>query len=74
MRTFDPKPVDGRHPSAVTAFPVMGRTAYKRTDLVDVIQLQRECSDVEAADEVRDMPWHFIHDCTTTSTTEGNNP
>ncbi len=71
LRTFDPKPVDGHHALAVKAFPVMGRTAYKFSPLVELIQIQRECSEPEAEDEVRDMPWHFIHDCTTDATTGG---
>lgn len=65
VRTFDPKPVDGHHDLAVKAFPVLGRAAYKFAPLVELIQIQRECSDTEAEAEVRDMPWHFIHDCTT---------
>ncbi|SDC45232.1 hypothetical protein [Nocardioides lianchengensis] len=70
VRTFDPTPVDGHHPLAVNAFPVMGRTAYKVVDLVELIQVQRQCSDVEADAEVRDMPWHVPHECTTPSTTD----
>lgn len=68
VRTFDPNPVDGRDPLAVKAFPVLGRAAYKFSALVELIQVQRECSDAEAEDEVRDMPWHFLHDCTTGDT------
>lgn len=70
MRPFNPTPVDGRDPLAVTAYPVLGRAAFKYADLVEHIQIQRGCSDTEAADEVRDMPWRFIHDCTTTTSEE----
>lgn len=64
-RTFDPTSVDDTHPLAgVKAFPVLGGTrAYKQADLVELLQVQRRCSDVEAADEVRDMPWHVVHEC-----------
>ena len=68
VRAFDIAPVDPTHPLAgVRAFPVLGRAAYKQADLVEVVQVQRGCSDVEAADEIRDMPWHLLHDCTTST-------
>ena len=70
IRTFEPKPIDGRHDLAVTAFPVLGRSAYKFAVLVDLIQVQRECTADEAEAEVRDMPWHFPHDCDTPTTTD----
>lgn len=64
-RTFDPAPVTNGHPLAgVKAFPVLGAGAYKQAELVEVLQVQRECSEVEAAEEIADMPWHVIHECT----------
>lgn len=64
-RTFDPAPVTGLHPLAgVKAFPVLGGTAaYRPAHLAEMLQVQRMCSDAEAADEVQDMPWHLIHEC-----------
>ena len=76
VRAFDARPVDGRDPRTTTAFPVMGRQAYKFPDLVELVQVQRQCTDVEAEAEVRDMPWHTLHDCATdsdTTTTEEEN-
>lgn len=70
-RAFDPTPVDGHDPGPGLAFPVMGQAAYKVPVLVELLQVQRQCSDAEAAEEVRDMPWHRIHQCTTPPTTEG---
>lgn len=66
-RTFDPSPVDADHPLAgVRAFPVLGGSAaYKPAELVGVLQVQRECSTAEAEAEIRDMPWHLIHECPT---------
>lgn len=61
LRTFDPTPIDGHHPLAVDAFPVLGRSAFKFAELVEHIQVQRQCSTDEAAAEVRDMPWHRLH-------------
>ena len=65
VRTFEAKPVEPSHPLAgVKAFPVLGGTAaYKPAELVELLQVQRQCSDAEASNEVRDMPWHLIHDC-----------
>lgn len=64
-RTFDPTPVTDEHPLAgIKAFPVLGGTrAYKPAELVEHLMVQRQCSDVEAAAEVRDMPWHVVHEC-----------
>ena len=69
-RTFDAKPVEPSHPLAgVKAFPVLGGTAaYRPAHLAELLQVQRMCSDAEAADEVQDMPWHLIHECSTTET------
>lgn len=65
VRTFDPVPVDGHHQLAgVKAFPVQGMAAHKPADLAELIQVQRACSEVEAAAEVRDMAWHLLHECT----------
>lgn len=66
VRTFEAKPVEPSHPLAgVKAFPVLGGTAaYKPADLVEHLMVQRQCSEVEAADEVRDVPWHLLHECT----------
>lgn len=65
VRTFDAKPVEPSHPLAgVKAFPVLGGTAaYKPADLVELLQVQRQTSDADAAAEVQDMPWHVIHEC-----------
>lgn len=65
VRTFEAKPVEPSHPLAgVKAFPVLGGTAaYRPAHLAEMLQVQRMCSDAEAADEVRDMPWYLIHDC-----------
>lgn len=64
-RTFEATPVEPSHPLAgVKAFPVLGGTAaYRPAHLAEMLQVQRMCSDAEAADEVRDMPWHLIHEC-----------
>lgn len=69
-RTFEPTPVGPSHPLAgVKAFPVLGGTAaYKPADLVELLQVQREATETEAADEVRDMPWHLFHECPTDTT------
>lgn len=61
LRTFDPTPIDGHHPLAALGFPVMGRQAFKFADLVELIQVQRQCSTNAAEAEVRDMPWHRLH-------------
>ena len=66
LRAFNARPVDGRNPGP-GAYPVMGRSAYKFPVLVELIQVQRECTDVEAETEVRDMPWHTLHDCSSSS-------
>ena len=66
LRTFDPTPVTGVHPLAgVKAFPVQGRAAYKPPHLAELLQVQRSCSDTDAAAEVQDMTWHLLHECTT---------
>ncbi len=67
LRAFDARPLDGRDPG-MDAFPVLGRTAYKFPVLVELIQVQRQGADVEAEREVRDMPWHALHNCTNSST------
>lgn len=60
-RPFNPRPVD---PHTVQgAYPVMSRRAYRLDELVEVIQVQRECSAEEASDEIYDMPWHTLHAC-----------
>lgn len=65
VRAFDAKPVEPSHPLAgVKAFPILGGTAaYKAADLVDLLQVQRQTSDADAAAEVQDMPWHLFHEC-----------
>jgi hypothetical protein len=65
VRTFDPVPVEPSHPLAgVKAFPVLGGSAaYRPAHLAEVLQVQRYCSDAEAAAEVQDLPWFLIHDC-----------
>lgn len=72
VRTFDPVPVDESHPLAgVKAFPVLGGTAaYRPGELTELLQVQREVTASEAADEVRDMPWHLIHECSTDTTVQ----
>lgn len=64
-RTFEAKPVEPSHPLAgVKAFPVLGGSAaYRPAHLAEVLQVQRMCSDAEAAAEVQDMPWHLLHEC-----------
>jgi hypothetical protein len=66
-RTFEAKPVEPSHPLAgVKAFPVLGGTAaYKPAELAELLQVQRQCSDAEASNEVRDMPWFRFHECPT---------
>lgn len=60
-RPFNPRPVD---PHVIQgAYPVMGRKAYRFADLVETVQLLRECSLAEAEGEVYDMPWHQLHAC-----------
>jgi hypothetical protein len=66
-RPFNPKALDGHDLLAGQAFPVMSGRAYKLPDLIEVIQVQRECSSTEAEAEVRDMPWHTIHACEPTT-------
>lgn len=73
VRAFAARPLDGRDPGA-GAYPVLGRTAYLFPVLVELIQVQRECSDVEAEAEVRDMPWHALHDCSTSSPRSTDHP
>lgn len=64
LRTFDPAPVAPSHPLAgVTAFPVLSRKAYRPAELVEHLQLLRECTSTEAQDEIQDLPWHLIHEC-----------
>ena len=64
LRTFDPKPVEPSHPLAgVKAFPVLSRRAFRPADLVDHLQVLRECSTSDAQDEIQDLPWHLIHEC-----------
>lgn len=64
VRTFDPDPVDGTHVLAgVRAFPVTGVKAHRPAHLAEQIQVQRHCTDEQAMDEVRDMPWHLLHEC-----------
>lgn len=65
QRTFDPAPVEPSHPLAgVKAFPILGGTAaYRPAHLAEMLQVQRMCSDAEAAAEVQDMPWHLVHEC-----------
>lgn len=67
---FDPTPVTAAHPLAgVRAFPVLGGAkAYRPSHLTELLQVQRSCTDAAAAEEVRDLPWHLIHDCSTDST------
>lgn len=74
VRTFDPADVGPRHPLAgVRAFPVLGGTAaYKPADLTEVLMVQRHATATEAAEEVRDMPWHLLHQCPNTTTTKEN--
>jgi hypothetical protein len=62
-RTFEARPIDGRHDLAVKAFPVLSGKAYKFADLTSIVQPLRECSLSAAEDEVRDMPWYVPHDC-----------
>lgn len=66
LRTFDPKPVEPSHPLAgVKAFPVLSRRAFRPAELVDHLQVLRECSTSDAQDEIQDLPWHLIHECPT---------
>ena len=61
-RAFETTPVDPRAFNGV-AFPVLSGRAYRFTELVDQLQVQRECSRDDAENEVRDMPWYVLHDC-----------
>lgn len=65
VRTFDQTPVTADHPLAgVKTFPVLGGTsAYRPAHLAEMLQVQRMCTDTEAADEVRDLPWFRLHEC-----------
>lgn len=64
LRTFDPTPVEPSHPLAgVKAFPVLSRRAFRPADLVEHLQVLRECTSSEARDEIQDLPWHLIHEC-----------
>lgn len=66
LRTFDPTPVEPSHPLAgVKAFPVLSRRAYRPAELVEHLQVLRECSLGDAQDETQDLPWHLIHECPT---------
>lgn len=62
-RAFDPTPVDPRTYPGV-AYPVMSGRAYRFLDLVEVTQVRLELSSDEAEQQVRDMPWHVLHQCT----------
>ena len=72
-RTFEAKPVEPSHPLAgVKAFPVLGGThAYRPAAVMEVLQLQNQCSDAEAAAEVQDLPWFLIHECPPTDRKAG---
>lgn len=66
LRTFDPRPVEPSHPLAgVKAFPVLSKRAYRPSELVELLQVQRECTAADAQDEIQDLPWHLIHECPT---------
>lgn len=63
-RTFDPKPVDGRTHHGPPACPVEnGRLAWRFRELVEELMVRRECSQADAEDEARDMPWYVPHRC-----------
>ena len=34
-------------------------------NVAELLQVQRQCSDTAAAAEVRDVPWHLLHECPT---------
>lgn len=63
-RAFELQPVDATHPLAgVKAFPVHnGVKAYRPHHLAELIQVRQHCSDEDAMAEVRDMPWHLLHE------------
>ena len=70
VRTFDPTELDGRTTSNPNAYPVLGRAAYRVTELAALLQVQRGASLGAVEDEIRDLPWHQLHTCTPdTSTT-----
>lgn len=62
-RKFDPTPVDGRTHIGAHAYPVPGKQAWRRADLVEHLIATREVSQAAAEDEVYDMPWHVLHAC-----------
>lgn len=62
-RTFNPKPVNLREGLHERAYPVEGRRAWKYTELVEELMGRLGLAHAEAEAEVRDMPWHSLHDC-----------
>lgn len=66
-RPFNPGDLNGRTTSVPDAYPVLGRRAWRFPALVEHLQWQRGCSQADAEDEARDMPWRQLHTCTPTT-------
>lgn len=67
---FDPVPVAPGNPRQITAKPVENDRWWPVRDLIEDLQVRRQCTDREARTEVYDMPWHVPHTCPRTTDTE----
>ena len=67
-RAFDATPVDGRDQAGL-GYPVLSGRAYVVRELAELLMVQRECTEVEALEEVRDMPHYRLHECAAGATT-----
>lgn len=59
---FDERPVDPG--SSERAYPVLGRKAWDRNELIAEIQVMRGCDVDAAVAEVNDVLWRSLHRCT----------
>lgn len=62
-RPFIPKPVSGRDPTQQNAYPVWSGRAWKRPELVAELMSLHKYREVEAVEEMRDLPHHRLHLC-----------
>lgn len=69
--TFDVRPLDPRDRAGANAFPVYLRTAYRPDELAAQLQGLTGSSVEEAAQEVKDLPWHRLHRCLVLSRAAG---
>ena len=64
-RTFEPKAADTRQATGQVLYPIEGSLAWHTRDLVEDLMVRRQCSQSEAEEEARAMPWHARHVCPT---------